>query len=277
MSTRTNALLLLVCTISEKQFSYGFRPITSSRDSIKFGRQGRSISLASSSASEYYSILRDKLETPPESIIRAVERIGPNVPISVGDASALSGTDLNTARVNLMTLATLTGGDLEVTENGEIMYSFPRGVRSVLERRSLGQKIKVTYNKASPFLYYGLRASFGTLLLTSLVIIVFTVVAASVSASSSSSSSDSRDDRRSNSYGREMTNFDFNFDLNFFYSRQYTRYYQSPGFQPDYSKSEQSDKKVSFIEGFFSYVFGDGDPNSGIRTEETSLHPHIVM
>ena len=44
-----------------------------------------------------------------------MEQTGANTPISVGDAAALSGLDLNTARESLMTLASLTGGDLEVT------------------------------------------------------------------------------------------------------------------------------------------------------------------
>ena len=267
MTTRANTFLLLVCTLLAKQFCDGFRLIPSTIGSIKFGRQSRSSSLASSTASKYYNFLRDQLETPPESIISAVESIGPNAPISVGDASALSGTDLNTARRNLMTLATLTGGDLEVTPDGEIMYSFPKGVRSVLERRSLGQKIKMKYTSAYPYLYYGMRASFGVLLLTSLAIIVITILVAS-----ESSSGDSKDDRKNSHGDRDRTSSALNFHMPYvgidvpdlFYSRQYMGYYQSPRFQHDYSQPTLSKgHQVSFIEGFFSYVFGDGDPNSG--------------
>ena len=286
MLTRANAFLLLVYTISEKQFSDGFRQIPSSTSSVKFGRQCRSYARATTSVTEYYSNLRDKLVTPTESIIRAVERIGPNVPISVADASALSGTDLNTARLNLMTLATLTGGDLEVTQDGEIMFSFPQGVRTVLERRSVGQKLKVTYNTAYPYLYSAFRAFFGIVLLTSLAIIVFTILA----ATTSSSSSDSRDDRKSSgggggynggyggggggwNYGRGVgLDFSsFGFDVpDMFFSRQYTGYYQSRDYRPDYSKLETNEVRISLIEGFFSFVFGDGDPNAGRDIQENN-------
>jgi hypothetical protein len=80
--------------------------------------------------------------------------------------------DLNTARTSLMTLATLTGGDLEVTNDGEILYSFPKDVRSILQQRSAGQKIKTAYGTLSPYLMFALRTSFGLALFTSLAIIV---------------------------------------------------------------------------------------------------------
>ena len=287
MFTRANAFLLLVFTISEKHFNDGFRLIPSSTSSIKFGRQSRSYARATASVTEYYSNLRDKLVTPTESIIRAAEKIGPNVPISVADASALSGTDLNTARLNLMTLATLTGGDLEVTQDGEIMFSFPQGVRTVLERRSVGQKLKVTYNTAYPYLYSAFRAFFGIVLLTSLAIIVFTILAATTSSSSSDSS---RDDRKGSgggysggggygggggwNYGRGVgLDFSsFGFDVpDMFFSRQYTGYYQSRDYRPDYSKLETNEVRISLIEGFFSFVFGDGDPNAGRRTVNNNI------
>ena len=58
--------------------------------------------------------LREKLQTPPEPIIAAVERL-PEVPLSVSDVAAAAGVDLNVARTELMTLASLTG---------TVLYSF---------------------------------------------------------------------------------------------------------------------------------------------------------
>ena len=223
-----------------------------------------------SSVAESVGYLRDNLQTPPEALIKAVERAGPNTPLSVGDAAAFSGTDLNAARKNLMILAALTGGNLEVTQDGEILYSFPSGVRSVLERRSLGQKVKVQYNFLYPYLLYALRASFGILLFSSLAVLIGTFVA--VSSSSSSSNSDERDRGSNRGYSRGPT-LDLPYmlrgSLDPFYYRPYYGVYQNPNYRPDYTQASNSaPATVSFIESFFSYVFGDGDPNVEFPNEQ---------
>lgn len=271
MSRHITALTTLVCLILDGRLIYGLIAVPHS--AMKGYKSGTKLfspsSLAASPVTESLSYLRDKLQTPPESIIRAVEKIGPNVPISVADASALSGTDLNTARTNLMILASLTGGDLEVTEDGEIMYSFPNGVRSVLERRSVGQKVKVTYKSLYPYLLFALRSTFGILLLTSLAIMGGTYLTIT---SSSSSSSDDRD--RDSNRGRiggmgsirwPAGNF-FDDFAEQFYFRQNFGLYQSRGYRPDYgdrSGASDSKEQVTLLESFFSYVFGDGNPNTG--------------
>ena len=266
MSRHIAALTILMCLIFDGRLIYGLIAVPHKvLNSYKFGTKLSSpSSLAASPVTESVSYLRDKLQTPPESIIRAVEKIGPNVPISVADASAVSGTDLNTARTNLMILASLTGGDLEVTEDGEIMYSFPNGVRSVLERRSFGQKIKVTYKSLYPYLLFALRSSFGILLLTSLAIVVGTFI--TISSSSGSSDDRDRDSNRARGGGNWLPNGRFGDGFaEQFYFRQNYGFYQSQGYRPDYSsRGDDSDGDgVSFIESFFSYVFGDGDPNAG--------------
>lgn len=270
MSRHITALTTLVCLILDGRLIYGLIAVPHSV--MKGYKSGPKLfspsSLAASPVTESVSYLRDKLQTPPESIIRAVEKIGPNVPISVADASALSGTDLNTARTNLMILASLTGGDLEVTEDGEIMYSFPNGVRSVLEKRSVGQKIKVTYKSLYPYLLFALRSTFGILLLTSLAIMGGTYL--TITSSSSSSDDRDRDSNRGRIGGGLGNNWPTGrFTDGFaeqFYFRQNYGFYQSQGYRPNYSdRSDASDSngKVTILESFFSYVFGDGDPNAG--------------
>mmetsp|Transcript_10488 Transcript_10488/g.10121 ORF Transcript_10488/g.10121 Transcript_10488/m.10121 type:complete len:532 (-) Transcript_10488:200-1795(-) len=233
------------------------------------------LSPLSATAIDSFRNLRDKLETPVEEIIKAVEKIGPNVPISIGDAAAMSGLDLNTARSNLMTLATLTGGDLEVTEQGEILYAFPKNVRSVLQQRSLGQQVKTTYTALSPYLLFTLRASFGLALFTSLAILVGTFIAIS-SSSSGNSEDDRKRDRGGNSgMGGGLGRMNYNFGpslFDVFYYRPYYGYYQTSGYRPDYSgagvSSQPQQPEMNFIESFFSYVFGDGDPNAEFSKEQ---------
>ena len=149
---------------------------------------------------------------------------------------------------------------MAVTNDGDILYSFPRNVRSILQQRSLGQKVRTTYAAASPFLFYLLRASFGVALLASLLALgsAFVVV---------SSSSRSSDDDKGNGNGRGR-GFSFNGGLgrmeanmltDWFFYRPYYGYYQSPRYRADYVTSPTSMRagELTFIESFFS-VTGKG-------------------
>ena len=222
--------------------------------------------------------LREKLNTPPEPIIAAVERM-PDVPLSVADVAAKAGLDLNAARTELMTLASLTGGDMEVTQDGEILYSFPRNVRAILQQRSLGQKIRTLSQAMAPYLLYVLRASFGVALLTSLAILFSTFVI--VSSSTSNSEDDNRNNRRRGGMdfggGGGFGRMDFSL-ADYFLYRPYYGYYQSPSYRSDYTTSTMlnNGRPLSFIESFFSYVFGDGDPNEAFPNEQLRYIADVI-
>ena len=224
--------------------------------------------------------LREKLNTPPEPIIAAVERM-PDVPLSVADVAAKAGLDLNVARTQLMTLASLTGGDLEVTQDGEILYSFPRNVRAILQQRSLGQKIRTLNQAMAPYLLYVLRASFGVALITSLAILFTTFVV--VSTSTSSSDDDNKNNRRrggvdfgGGGFGGGFGRLDFSL-ADYFLYRPYYGYYRSPGYRSDYTSSTVNRAyPLSFIESFFSYVFGDGDPNEAFPNEQLRYIADVI-
>jgi hypothetical protein len=159
----------------------------------------------------------------------------------------------------LTLLASLTGGDLDVTTNGDIIYTFAKDFRSRLVSKSLGQKIKQIYQIIQPILYYLLRISFGIVLLTSLAIITSTFIL----VSSSSSSSDD-DNRRSSRNSR----VDF-FGRNFFQPNLFDFLYYRPSLY--YSSSRSNRGPSGFLESFFSYIFGDGNPNENIETEQVSV------
>ena len=218
--------------------------------------------------------LREKLETPPESIVAAVENL-PNRMLSVADVAAQAGVDLNTARTQLMTLASLTGADLSVTADGDILYSFPSNVRATLLQRSLGQRLRAGYATAAPVLFYAVRVLFGTTLLTSLAVLATAFIVLSIAGSSSNS-----DDDRNKSRGR--VNFGggsfsgpgyslgYGSPFDFFYYRPPNSYYASDSFYPDHQWSADALRAppMSFVETFFSYVFGDGDPNVKFGSEQ---------
>lgn len=148
----------------------------------RFGLQAASDSIAN---------IRESLAVPSDTILQAVDK---NPRLTVSDCAAAAGIDLFTARQGLTLLASITGADLEVSRDGDIIYNFNNDFRTKLQQRSLGQQLRSVYQTVFPIFYYLLRISFGIALLSSLAII-FTVII--VSASSGSSDDDNNNNRRS--------------------------------------------------------------------------------
>ena len=198
--------------------------------------------------------VRSSLVVPPDSILTAVER-APNYRLTVADCAANIGTDLFSAKQGLTLLASLTGGDLEVTQEGDIVYSFAADFRSRLYGRSIGQKLREFYRIVAPIIFYLVRISFGVFLLASLAIITSTFFVVL-----SGGSNDDRDNNRSSHYHR---NIGFSFDPTIFDFFYYRPYYYSNAYLKDPSQ-------IGFLESFFSYIFGDGDPNFEFEAEQVS-------
>jgi hypothetical protein len=63
------------------------------------------------------------------------------------DIATIAGVDISKARTGLQNLASLTGGDLEVTDNGDIVYNFPNNFRSVLRSKSSAVAARESFEK----------------------------------------------------------------------------------------------------------------------------------
>ena len=237
------------------------------------------------------------LRAPSDAIIDAVDK-APGRRLAASDAAALAGVDLDRARTELMTLASLTQGEMDVTNSGEIIYSFDGDFRRVLKRRSPALRARRLWQAVAPPLYYCIRVSFATALFASLALIATTALAATASGgggSGSSSSSNSRSSSSSRSRrsgddddgGNRRSSADrewqrsssssfitFNgyspFDILRFYRFSASDgYYESQrrekrfaSLVEEYSQdNSESGPGVSGIESFFSFVFGDGNPN----------------
>ena len=72
-------------------------------------------------------------DPPPENILRAVESAGRRV--TAADISTSAGVSLSEAQKSLSTLAMLTGGALEVSKDGEIVYAYDSSFRNTLRAR----------------------------------------------------------------------------------------------------------------------------------------------
>lgn len=186
----------------------------------------------------------------------AVDRCGGRV--TIGDVASIAGLNLNQAQKALQALAADSNGFLEVSDEGDILYVFPKDYRSRLAAKSFRIKAEPLFEKAKAAGEYLIRVSFGTALIASIVIVYTTIIAL---VTSSRSDDDNRGRRGGRSYDSGVT-FYFNpVDL-FWYWDPY--YYRRRRLQVD-------DDKMNFIESVFSFVFGDGDPNQGIEEERWKL------
>ncbi|KAE8661151.1 Iron-sulfur cluster biosynthesis family protein isoform 3 [Hibiscus syriacus] len=187
--------------------------------------------------------------------MEAVDAFGGRV--TVGDVSSKAGLKLNQAQKALQALASDTNGFLEVSDEGDVLYVFPKDYRAKLAAKSFRIKFEPWVDKAKAALEYLVRVSFGTALIASIVLVYTTIIA----LISSRSDEDNRG-RRGRSYDTGFTFYLSPTDL-FWYWDPY--YYRRRRLRTD------DDEKMNFIESVFSFVFGDGDPNQGIEEERWKL------
>ena len=188
---------------------------------------------------------------PSDNTLKTIDKV-PSKRLSVSDLSALAGYDLRKSQNELKAIAYLSGARLEVTGDGEIIYNFSNDFRSEIMKRSFIQRLKALYRKNLPIIVLFFRISFGVAILASLAVMAATFVF----VLSSSQSSDRDDKKRSSS--SSFTN-SFYSRSPFDYMIRTNRYVNAP-------VNDQGG--VSFIESFFSFVFGDGDPNANFAQKQ---------
>jgi len=189
--------------------------------------------------------------------------------IVASDVATRAGVSISQARKDLTTLASLSRGDISVSADGELIYEFPGDLNGVLSSNSAKYKVRQSFEKAWPSIFWGLRVSFGVALVASVVLVFSAIV---VLQTSSNSSSDDRDDRRGGGMGFRggfwgPTPFDF------FYYRPYG-YYGYYGQTMDGVVRDPED--MGFLESVFSFVFGDGNPNAGLEEKRLSLAAQMI-
>ncbi|KAH1226124.1 chloroplastic protein [Glycine max] len=126
--------------------------------------------------------------------------------MTIGDVASRAGLNLNQAQKALQALAADTNGFLEVSEEGDVLYVFPKDYRSRLGAKSFRIKAEPFFEKAKAAGEYFIRVSFGTALIASIVIVYTTIIAL---VTSSRSEEDNRGRRGGRSYDSGFT-FYFN-------------------------------------------------------------------
>lgn len=179
-----------------------------------------------------------------ERTMKAVDELGGRV--TVGDVASRAGMKISQAETALQALATDSGGFLEVSTDGDVLYVFPKDYRSVLAAKSIRLKLEPLLGKLKAVADYLIRVTFGTTLLVSIMLVYSTLM---VLLTSSRSENDNRQGHRS--YNSGFSIYISPADL-FWYLDPY--YYRRRGFERG---------GLNFFESVFSFVFGDGDPNEG--------------
>ncbi|KAK9127780.1 hypothetical protein Syun_016577 [Stephania yunnanensis] len=195
----------------------------------------------------------DKLPTDVRNrAMDAVDSCGGRV--TIGDVASKAGLKLDEAQRALQALAADTNGFLEVSDEGDVLYVFPRDYRSKLASKSFRMRIEPFLEKSKGAAEYLIRVTFGTALIASIVLVYTTIIA----LLSSRSEEDNRGRRGGRSYDSGFTFFFSPSDL--FCAAAYRR-----------RPARTDDKGMNFIESVFSFVFGDEDPNQGIEEERWKL------
>lgn len=193
---------------------------------------------------------------PRTVVMEAVEKL--NYRVTIGDVAAQSGLDLNTTQREIVALAAETGGNIQVAESGEIAYKFAPNFRQVLVSRSFWLQVKESLKGVWKWVFYGIRISFGILLIVSILIVVLGIIAATIALNSQNRSDNDRNDRRSDRGGGGG---------GFFWLGGWGNPFGNPAmmFAPDYYEPQRirsrDPDEMGFLESIFSFLFGDGNPN----------------
>ncbi|CAN6251775.1 unnamed protein product [Urochloa humidicola] len=180
----------------------------------------------------------------------AVDHFGGRV--TIGDVASRAGLQLAQAERALQALAADTEGFLEVSEDGEVLYVFPKDYRTKLAGKSFRMRVEPLVDKAKEVGAYLIRVSFGTALIASIVLVYTTIIA----ILSSSSDEDGRG-RRRRSYGSTIF---IPTDMFWYLDADYYR-----------RRRVEKEDGMNFIESVFSFVFGDGDPNDGLEEKRWKM------
>jgi len=208
---------------------------------------------------------QDFVMLPQANVIEAVEKL--NYRVTVGDVAVQSGLNLAIASQQVMNLATLTGGNMQVAESGEIAYVFDRNLRNILLARSLKLRLLETWQFIWKWLFWLIRISFGIMLVVSILIVLAGIFLAILAINSQS-----KDDDRGNGSGRSNNSGSYGMGgfspgwiywgnpFSVFSPGYYNQGYYNQDASKVITKTQESQAKVGFLEGVFSFLFGDGNP-----------------
>ncbi len=188
---------------------------------------------------------------PNPQLMTAVEELGYRV--TCGDVVTHTGIYLEEVRAGLLTLASQTGGHLQVTDTGEVIYVLAPDFRRILLRKSVRLQFKAWFDRFWAVGFYLVRISFGVLLIASITVVYLAILAITLAAIFS------------NEGGVDCSNSDDNCVLSIFSWGGSGSDSRMTGLESSQSKKKKQRKSLNFLEAVFSVLFGDGNPNADLE------------
>lgn len=200
---------------------------------------------------------------PNPAIMEAVERLGYRV--TVGDVASFAGLNVNLAQQGLLNLASVASGHLQVAESGEIVYLFPKNLRTVVRNKFLRLRLQEWWQKVWKVLFYLIRISFGIILLLSIALIT---IAITVILASMNRDGDSSGDRPSEGGGMIY--------MPYLWVSSDWFWIFSPNYDTGYQQRRRDASQLNFFEAVFSFLFGDGNPNANLEDKRFSIIAAVI-
>jgi hypothetical protein len=201
-------------------------------------------------------------------LMTAVEQLGYRV--TSGDVATHTGIHLETARSGLLALASETGGHLQVTDTGEVIYVLPPDFRQVLLQKSVKLQLKAWLDRAWQVGFYLVKISFGILLISSITVVYLTILAITLAALfSNDSSGDCSGDCGDGNCVVAIFDWGGSSSSNANYLTT-----ENTSMAPIRQKTQR--KPLNFLEAVFSVLFGDGNPNADLEQRRWNYIGNLI-
>lgn len=187
------------------------------------------------------------------AIMTAIDRL--QYRATVGDVATQSGLNVAIAEQGVLALASQTGAQMQVTESGDIAYTFPKDFRSTLQTKYWQLRLQAWWDGISGTLFWVVRVMFGC----SLFVVLFAILAVGFVMITTMNSNDDNSSDSGGGWGGSQGGNSYNpgFGGWFIWSGDWLSF----GGPKPHDDGEQ----LSFLETIFSFVFGDGNPNRNLE------------
>jgi hypothetical protein len=203
-------------------------------------------------------------------LMTAVEQLGYRV--TCGDVVTHTGIHLEAARSGLLALANQTGGHLQVTDTGEVIYVLSPDFRQILIRKSVQLQFQAWLDRVWSIVFYLIKISFGILLIASVSVVYLTILAVTLAALfGSEGGSDCSGDCGGGDGSCVLGIFDWGGSSS---SSSTTMTTTNPNLSPVRAKTQR--KPLNFLEAVFSVLFGDGNPNADLEQRRWSYIGNLI-
>lgn len=209
-----------------------------------------------------------------QRVIDTVKNLG--LRVLPADVVSKTGLPLQEATRLLNTVASETRATLEVSAAGDIYYCFAPGFENTYTRRGFERAVMAFASTMFRLAFYALRISFGLMLVISLIVVVVLIVVCII-ALMSGDSGGGGGDVGGGGGGGDFFNLDGMGDaFTWNYTDSHQQKIEHYGVTQKTWRPKQQIKKGNFFLECFSFLFGDGDPNSDLDEYKWILIGEVI-